>query len=207
MIRDMTTARSRRNEATRAEILQSFLDLAHQENAVTISVPAVAEAAGVSVRTVYRYFPTKDILQTEAAKAWASRVREQSVGAEVTVANFAHFLRELWTDFGADHAAVWAEHATPIGRALRRERLDGSRRMVRQAVRAGNGDEAMDDDLVDLTVAVSSSSMYLELVDRMGHDPQHAADMVVRLIEIMLDHQGIDRPTTESGSTKATEAS
>ena len=186
----MASARARRNEQTRAEIIRSFLDLAHEENAVSISIPAVAEAAGVSVRTVYRYFPTKDELQTEAAKAWGSRVRDESVGREVTVANFDAFLHQLWKEFDSDPAALMAEHLSPIGRQLRRDRLDLSRSMARNALAAHRPGSEADEDLVDLAVAVTSSSMYLELVDRMGHNPSHAAAMATRLIETLL--KGLD---------------
>ena len=41
-------------------------------------------------------------------------------------------------------------------------------------------------DTVDLVVALSSSSMFLELVDRMGHDPTHAAELVTEVVELLV---------------------
>lgn len=179
-------ARVRRLEATRAEIIRAFLDLAHQGNAVSISVPAVADAAGVSVRTVYRHFPTKDALQTEASKAWGSRVRDESTGGNVTASNFSDFLHQLWKEFDADPAAVVAEHATPLGRQLRRDRLELSREMARQALASALGTTDFDDELIDTAVAMTSSSMYLELVDRMGYDPSRAANIAARAVLLMV---------------------
>jgi AcrR family transcriptional regulator len=49
-------------EATQRKILQALIDLLVEEGAATISIPLVAKRAGVSVRTVYHYFPTKEAL-------------------------------------------------------------------------------------------------------------------------------------------------
>ncbi len=49
-------------EETRATILRSLVDLIVEEGPGTIAIPQVAERAGVSVRTVYHYFPTKEAL-------------------------------------------------------------------------------------------------------------------------------------------------
>ena len=49
-------------------------------------------------------------------------------------------------------------------------------------------------DVVDLIVAICSSSMFLELVDRMGHDPVEAADLVADLVELIVEHEAGRRP-------------
>lgn len=49
-------------EETRTSILRALVDLIVEEGPGTISIPQVAERAGVSIRTVYHYFPTKEAL-------------------------------------------------------------------------------------------------------------------------------------------------
>jgi AcrR family transcriptional regulator len=49
-------------EETRTSILRALVDLIVEQGPGTISIPQVAERAGVSVRTVYHYFPTKEAL-------------------------------------------------------------------------------------------------------------------------------------------------
>ncbi len=197
MIHDMNDARQRHKQATRELIIQSFLELAHRENALTISIPAVAEEAGVSVRTVYRHFPTKDDLQNEAAKSWGRRVRDESVGKTVTRTNFNAYLSQLWKEFDSNPAAVLAEHTTPVGRDIRRERLEFSRAMTANALSTLVESGVVDDDMVDTVVAVSSSSMYLELVHRMGHDSTKAVAIVSRLLEVLLDHMDAEQAKLE----------
>jgi AcrR family transcriptional regulator len=55
--------------ATRERILGAVADLLERGDADELTVPAVAEASGVSLRTIYRYYPTRDEL-LEAAGRW-----------------------------------------------------------------------------------------------------------------------------------------
>jgi AcrR family transcriptional regulator len=193
--------RDRQQAATRQAIIAAFLDLARRENAVAISIPAVASRAGLSVRTVYRYFATKSDLQTAAALNHDQRARTAVDASQIDRANVGTYLRQLWTGFAADISGVTAEHCTPAGRDLRATRLASSRSIVRAALPPGAADE-----VVDLVVAVTSSSMFLELVDRMGHRPDRAAAMIAGLVEVVAgeaaaaganctgtDHEGDDR--------------
>src|SRR5690242_5320900 len=54
--------------ATHDRIAQAVAALVAEEHPATISVPAVARRAGVSVATVYRYFPNKEQLLDAAAE-------------------------------------------------------------------------------------------------------------------------------------------
>jgi AcrR family transcriptional regulator len=49
-------------EETRRRILRSLVELLMDEHPATVSIPQVAKRAGVSVRIVYHYFPSKDAL-------------------------------------------------------------------------------------------------------------------------------------------------
>jgi AcrR family transcriptional regulator len=187
MNHDMTSDRARgplrdrQQAATRQAIIAAFLDLARRENTVAISIPAVARRAGLSVRTVYRYFATKSDLQTAAALNHDQRARTAIDASQIDRIDVGPYLRQLWTGFAADIPGVAAEHCTPAGRDLRATRLDSSRRIVRAALPPVTADE-----VVDLIVAMTSSSMFLELVDRMGHRPDRAAAMVTELVELVV---------------------
>jgi AcrR family transcriptional regulator len=55
--------------ATRERILSAVADLLERGEADELTVPAVAEASGVSLRTIYRYYSTREEL-LEAAGRW-----------------------------------------------------------------------------------------------------------------------------------------
>ena len=55
--------------ATRERILSAVADLVERGELEELTVPAVAEVSGVSLRTIYRYYPTREDLM-EAAGRW-----------------------------------------------------------------------------------------------------------------------------------------
>ena len=170
--------------------VEAFLELLETSSPDGVSMPAVARRAGISVRTLYRYFPSKDDLR-RAASGWFERgSRVALAGRELDRANVRHFLRHLWRDFAAELSAVRVQHSTPEGRAMRVERLPAARSEAERALPTEITGRRRA-ELVDLLVAVTSSSMFLELVDRMGYDPEQAADLVADLLETII--------ATESG--------
>lgn len=62
--------RAEQQEATRRRILQAMADVLADEAVDDVTVPIVAMRARVSVRTVYRHFPTKEAL-FDAFAEWA----------------------------------------------------------------------------------------------------------------------------------------
>src|SRR5919199_1489173 len=84
MLRVMTpvSLREQHAEATRERILSAVAELLERGDAEELTVPGVAAASGVSLRTVYRYYPTREELLEEtgmsgeeigAAVGWAIR--------------------------------------------------------------------------------------------------------------------------------------
>jgi AcrR family transcriptional regulator len=71
MIRVMTSTSLREQHAlaTTERILSAVAELIEQGDLDELTMPGVAEASGVSLRTVYRYYPTREQL-IEAAGRW-----------------------------------------------------------------------------------------------------------------------------------------
>jgi AcrR family transcriptional regulator len=61
--------REQHSLATRERIFEAVADLLEHGDTEELTVPAVAEASGVSLRTIYRYYPTREEL-LEAAGRW-----------------------------------------------------------------------------------------------------------------------------------------
>jgi AcrR family transcriptional regulator len=172
----------------RERIVDAYMELLETASPTGASMPAVAERAGVSVRTLYRYFPSKDDLQRVAAGWFERRTRAAMDSPTIDLTNFRQYLQLLWTDVAEITPAVRVQHSTPEGRAVRAARLADSRAQVDRTLSdAITGPRRA--DIVDLIVAASSSSMFLELVDRMGHEPTQAADLIADLIELVVRHE------------------
>lgn len=186
--------RERQREATREQMIQAVHDVLAEESPATLSMPRIAERAGVSLRTLYRYFPTKEALVDAASESY--RVPASVVGGSVSVATLPEYLTQAWTGFTESIGAIRAQHLTPAGRALRDARLPRNRRAVRESIVA-EGVTLDDDDLrllTDLVVALMSSTMYLELVERLGHNERDAARLAAWAVGAI-----VDRSRTEGG--------
>lgn len=197
--RELTDNWSGHRDRTRRAIVQAFLEMLVTENPTTISMPAVARRAGVSTRTLYRYFPNKDALAHAASTNLDDDIRS-AIGGEPTVDNIVDYLRELWTALAANVPGVWAQQTNPMGRDLRRRRLDLRRKMLVERLGAELSDEHRD-ATIDLIIAIMSSSMMLELVDRMGHSPGRAAELAGRLVQLVIDDATEPPPSRPSSST------
>jgi AcrR family transcriptional regulator len=119
--------------ATRERILGAVADLLEQGGAEDLTVPAVAEASGVSLRTIYRYYATRDEL-LEAAGRW--------IGDELMKHPYPRGLDEVAElyeagvrDFDERPGLVRALAFSRLGREVRgyrrRERLEAIRRALR----------------------------------------------------------------------------
>jgi Bacterial regulatory proteins, tetR family len=88
-------------ELTRQRILEALIDLLVKERPATISIPAVAKYANVSVRTVYHHFPTKEALfdalpEASRARGGSSEMPDPTSPKEVAARMpeaFAYFER------------------------------------------------------------------------------------------------------------------
>jgi AcrR family transcriptional regulator len=178
MVRVISTdLRAEQRASTRARIIDAVHLVLADESPTTLSMPRVAARAGTSLRTVYRYFPTKEALVDAASHTFEAT--ELGLPEPPTLPTLADYLTATWKGFTASIGSVRAQHLTPAGRDLREARIPRSRALTRTAL-AGEGLPLADADLdrlADLVVAITSSSMYLELVDRLGHRERDAAEL------------------------------
>src|SRR5437764_9475538 len=136
MLRVMTSMSLREQHAvaTRERILGAVADLLERGDAEEVTMPAVAEASGVSLRTIYRYYPTREEL-LEAAGRW--------IGDELLKHPYPRDLDEIADlyqdgarDFDARPGLARALAFSQLGRRVRgyrrRERLEAIATILRR---------------------------------------------------------------------------
>ena len=167
--------------ATRQRIVHAVADLVTEEHPAAISVPAVARRAGVSVATVYRYFPTKSALLDAGAEVGSQKTMAAVDGPIATDDAAAdlitHSFREL-----ADHLPlVRNQQQSAAGRDLRKRRRPMKRELLVGAVTARGMD--LDDPatqrLVTMIELLASSASLLELHDQLDVPVDEAAAHVI----------------------------
>jgi AcrR family transcriptional regulator len=119
--------------ATRERILGAVADLLEAGAAQELTVPAVAEASGVSLRTIYRYYPTREAL-LEAAGRWiGDELLEHRYPRDLD--DVADLYQDGARDFDARPGLVRALAFSQLGQQVRgyrrRERLDAISRSLR----------------------------------------------------------------------------
>jgi len=130
-----SSLREAHKELTRSRILDAAIDLLRDEELDALRLSDVAAAAGMTERTLYRHFPTRDDLLKALWPRLQARVG--SPGFPETAADLAGQPRWLFANFDAEGGAVRASLFSQAGRELRRalnpERQAAIRRGVREA--------------------------------------------------------------------------
>ena len=159
-----TSLRDQQADLTRDLIMRAFQGLLQNDHPDAITYPQVAEAAGVSLRTVYRYFPTRaDLLQSAAE--W---FRELTEGARWddprTVRDLAGAIPQM--------GRLFDEH-TNVFRALSDDALERPRRDAVTAAVAEVSRNLPEDEVRRAEAMLSyirSGRAWLVLHDRYGLD-------------------------------------
>jgi AcrR family transcriptional regulator len=115
----ISTLREQHAYATSTRIFEAVAALLERGSASELTVPAVARAAGVSLRTVYRYFPTHDEL-LEAAGAWIADMMRTEIPA--TLDEIAPGLAAAFLKFDERPGLVRALALSQAGRSVRKYR-------------------------------------------------------------------------------------
>jgi AcrR family transcriptional regulator len=132
----MSTLSERKNDLTRGMILEAALGLLQQTSVSDLTVRAVAQHADISERTVFRYFPSRDVL----LDAVAGRVlAEMDLPAPPqTMGELLAAPRALYAAFEARSALTGAAlHTDLVGRMRALQagaRWEAVSRLIDQAV-------------------------------------------------------------------------
>ena len=112
---------------TRRKVLGAVLDLVAEGTFDELSVPAVARRSGVSLATIYRYFPTKDQLLAAAADEPSRQALAVNPDRRPGDDDFATFQRAMWTSFATNLPLLRHQVTSEAGRDMRQARLARSR--------------------------------------------------------------------------------
>jgi len=137
--------RAEQAEATRQRILRAIVDLLADEDVDELSIPLVAQRAGVSLRTVYRHFPTREAL----FEAWGEWVREHLEPLEIrypdNLDELIEFAPGLYQAYDANERLLRALLLSKAGRKLRararQPRLEAVERALHEVTEGLDADE------------------------------------------------------------------
>jgi len=179
-----TSLREENRRRTAERIVAATADLVRSSGRAEFSMPDVAEASGISLRTVYRYFPKRqdlvDALATVADQAAGSVPR--------SIDEIGSWLADAWQNLLADEALLRAQHLGPAGAAIRQARADQHRALTERLVLAVAPDVAREElgDIVDIAMLVSSSTALFEYIDVLGVSAERGARLAGKTIATLI---------------------
>lgn len=177
--------RAENAERTRIRILDAVVDLVSSRGDCDFTMPEVAAASGVSLRTLYRYFPSRDHI-VDAVAAVGDRVAASNLpAAEFDLVDLRAWLEEAWRALLDQEALIRAQHTSPGGAAIRRARIpffrDVTRALLLREIPGLDGHRV--DDIVDTTLLVVSSSTLFEFLDVLEIPIERAARLAAEAVE------------------------
>jgi AcrR family transcriptional regulator len=133
-----TSLREQQAEAARTRILAAVAELLERDDVEELTVPQVAEVSGVSLRTVYRYYPSREELLQAAGRFIGAELLAQ--GYPESLDDVADSFEPACSNFDRHPGLVRALSMTALGREARarrrRERLQAIRTALEEEVGA-----------------------------------------------------------------------
>jgi AcrR family transcriptional regulator len=141
MVRAMTTTTSLREQqaaVARERMLHAVAELLERGGSEELTMPEVAELSGVSLRTVYRYFPTREALLDAAGRWIGGELLKQRY--PTSLEDIADSFERACSEFDDRPGLVRAMALSQVGRearsSRRRERLEAIRQVLEEEVGA-----------------------------------------------------------------------
>src|SRR5262245_30556262 len=181
------TLRDQHAELTRDLIFQAFTKLVLDEGVHDFSIQQVADIAGVSHRTVYLYFSTREELIDGLAVWLASRMPKDLDSYQP--AEFADAIRDSHAVFAEQADRVRALAVLAAGARIRLRHRHQRTRTVQRAMAAFTGHLGEEDAraVAVLIRQLAGSHMWSQLTDEYGIDQQSVTRVVVWAVSTLVE--------------------
>jgi AcrR family transcriptional regulator len=181
--------RAEQLEQTRLRILEAVGELLSDDTVQELTVPLVAKRARVSVRTVYRHFPTREAL-IDAWGDWAGdtlRIRLHSYPE--TLEELVDFAPDLYRSYDENEALVKAMLNSSAARAVRLRTRRRRQRSFERALAELTSDLSPDERLRVLGVIylLISAPAWHAMRDQWGLDGAEAGEAAAWAIRVLVD--------------------
>lgn len=178
--------RERNRRATRSSVIDACASITREKGRIDFSMPEVAARAGVSLRTLYRYFATRQDLIDALAT-----VADQVVAAAPphTLDGLEQWLTTAWKNLLQEEALMRAQHLGASGAEVRRARVPFHRSVVDVLLTKARPEltKKQRTDLADVVLLLSSSTALFEFIDVIDVSVERAAQLAALSIRTLVE--------------------
>lgn len=179
--------RQHQTEQTRELIVEALAAQVWQEGLADFSVPKVAARAGVAIRTVYRYFPTRDDL-LDAVGEWV-RAHAPEPPHPSGLDDLTRYVRDLYAYLDAHPQFVELQTLPGLGREVqdrwRAQRAAGTAELLAAWMPDVDDPHERLRRFAPIRVLLGSRS-WMQLTREIGFTSAEAAEVACRAIETLL---------------------
>ena len=173
---------------TRARILEAFAEQLVDVGAKDVSVERVAKSAGVSLRTVYHHFPTREAL-FDAVSTWIDeKYAALGVSDIVTADDLMKRIPVIFESFDEMETPMRAQLISDVGRAVRDRSRARRRHMIEAIVKRAVPDAKPDDihRATSLVHYLTNSEAWRSMKDESGMTGKESGEAVAWAVEVLL---------------------
>lgn len=196
-----STLRQEQMKKTREQILEGLVrTMAH--GIAEISIPAVAQEAGVSIPTVYRYFRTKRDLIEALGGYVVQKAGFAMSQPPRSLEELLAVVKQLFIRYEGIDETMRAAAMSDLAYGLRKEVIPIRQKMIEEALAPGIGlvNEADRIRLRNIVLVLASTAMIRAFKDYLDLSGEEASDTVTwairRLIQGASQHE--EKPTDET---------
>jgi hypothetical protein len=186
-----SSLREEQAQGTRERILEALVRTM-ANGLATLSVPAVAREAGVSVPTVYRHFGSKAGLLEALGPFVIAKAGLVPGAVPATLDDIDAPLREVFRNLDSMDATLRAAMTSQLGRDVRAAGMPWRRAIHRDPIRHSAPDlpEADIERLTDLSIVLTSSGAFRVYRDYLDMDPDQAAALAAWALRALVRGAG-----------------
>ena len=189
--------RERQAEHTRQRILEALAGQLGRPNAVDVNVTEAAKEAGVSVRTIYHYFPDRSA-RVEALAEWTREALGPVDHPLVTADDIPGFTRAAYAR-AERHEALWRIGMVPgLSSDVRRARHGRVRRRIRELLDEIGAPGPETERATAAIILLESPEGGVVLVDMLGLSFIDAADAAADAIAAVITQLRVAAGETNS---------
>lgn len=179
--------REQQAAATRERILDGLV-ATMADGLAEISMPAVARAAGVSVATVYRHFPSKQALFDAMPAYIARRTGADKLQPPASFEDLARSIESVYRNIGGVDDVLRAAMDSPLGDVARRAQMPARLRFLDDTVvsLAPELTEPARGRVARLLLVLTSSGAQ-RMLSAAGLDPQTASEDAVWVVRTIIE--------------------
>ncbi len=181
------TLRDQHTGLTRDLILDALTRLVLEEGVHDFSVQRVAELAGVSHRTIYRHFASReDLLEALAIRLASQMPRELS---SYDACEVRDAIRDIHAVFTKESKRVKALAILAAGARIRLPHRKKNTRVVQRTLAPLTAHLAAEEaEAVAILIrSIAGSFMWFHLTDEHGLDPERTTRLVVWAVQALID--------------------